>query len=380
MGLHFMKDVPFHTVYIHALVRDEKGQKMSKSKGNVMDPLDMIDKFGTDALRFTLAAMAAQGRDLKLSESRIEGYRNFATKLWNASRYAEINGCCYLSNFDPNKCSLSVNKWIIFEVIKNVNHVEKSIEEYRFNEATNSMYQFAWATFCDWYLEFTKPILAGNDANAIIETKATTNWALKQIINTLNPIMPYLTEELWEKFGFGGLLIEEKWPTFEGIRADPGTADEMGWVIKLITEIRSIRAEINVPNKSKAKLVIKDLGEIATNYLFKNKAIISRLGSLDDISTTSDILPPGIVQGMVDDVSIGLFVKDIIDFDKENERFDRELAKIYIDIEKLQSKLSNDKFIKNAPENVILENKERLVNAKSRQTKLEAAKTRLNLV
>jgi valyl-tRNA synthetase len=192
--------------------------------------------------------------------------------------------------------------------------------------------------------------------------------------------MPYLTEELWEKFGFGGLLIEEKWPAFSGIKADPGSANEMDWVIKMITEIRSIRAEVNVPNKSKAKLVIKDLGEIATNYLFKNKDIISRLGSLNDISTTSDTFPSGMVQGMVDDVSIGLVVEDIIDLHKENERFDRELTKVCVDIDKLQNKLSNDKFIKNAPENVVLENKERLVNAKSRQTKLEEAKTRLNLV
>ena len=174
MGLHFMKDVPFQTVYIHALVRDEKGQKMSKSKGNVLDPLKLIERYGTDALRFTLTAMAAQGRDLKLSESRIEGYRNFATKLWNASRYTELNDCRYNPEFDPNNCSLAINNWIIFELKNAVSRVDSSIQNYRFNDAANAIYNFSWATFCDWYIEFTKPILAGKDTDAVNETKAVS--------------------------------------------------------------------------------------------------------------------------------------------------------------------------------------------------------------
>ena len=249
MGLHFMDDVPFHTIYIHALVRDEKGQKMSKSKGNVLDPLDLIEKYGTDALRFTLTSMAAQGRDLKLSESRIEGYRNFATKLWNASRYTQIKQCRYEATFNPNQCNLAVNKWIIFEVTKAVESVQKSIENYRFNDAAKFIYQFSWATFCDWYIEFTKPILAGENAEEINETKATTMWVLKQILNTLNPIMPYLSEELWENLGYEGLLINQDWPSLGSINLDLQAAKETEWIVHIITAIRSIRAEGSVPHK-----------------------------------------------------------------------------------------------------------------------------------
>ena len=218
MGLHFMKEVPFHTVYIHALVRDEKGQKMSKSKGNVMDPLELIDKFGADALRMTLAAHAAQGRDIKLSENRVEGYRNFATKLWNAARFCEMNGCVYSPSFDPTGCKLAVNQWIGKKVSETVSQVEAGISEYRFNEAAGAIYQFTWGTFCDWYLEFAKPILQNDEeAEAAFETRATAAWALRQLLLLLHPFMPFISEELWEKLLLGGWYFTYKfrlaqWP------------------------------------------------------------------------------------------------------------------------------------------------------------------------
>ncbi|MEC7570796.1 MAG: class I tRNA ligase family protein, partial [Pseudomonadota bacterium] len=200
LGLHFMDDVPFRTVYIHALVRDAKGQKMSKSKGNVMDPLDLIDSYGTDALRFTLAAMAAQGRDIKLAESRVEGYRNFATKLWNAARFCEINACAVGDDFDPAALKQPVNRWIVGHLLATAEAVAGGFESYRFNEAANSLYQFIWGTFCDWYLEFSKPVLAGDDAAARDEARQTAAWVLRQTLVILHPIMPFITEALWRQF------------------------------------------------------------------------------------------------------------------------------------------------------------------------------------
>ena len=379
MGLHFMDDVPFHTIYIHALVRDEKGQKMSKSKGNVLDPLDLIEKYGTDALRFTLTSMAAQGRDLKLSESRIEGYRNFATKLWNASRYTQIKQCRYEATFNPNQCNLAVNKWIIFEVTKAVGSVQKSIENYRFNDAAKFIYQFSWATFCDWYIEFTKPILAGENAEEINETKATTMWVLKQILNTLNPIMPYLSEELWENLGYEGLLINQDWPSLGSINLDLQAAKEIEWIVHIITAIRSMRAEGSVPHKVKAQLILKDLSDEQRGYIDRNRSVLSKLTNINNILFTSETMPKGSIQSLLDEISIGLIVVDEIDVSKEKERIRRDLKKTLEDIEKISKKISNEQFIKNAPEKVILENKQRLTDAMYKRSKLEDAKARLKV-
>ena len=379
MGLHFMDDVPFHTIYIHALVRDEKGQKMSKSKGNVLDPLDLIEKYGTDALRFTLTSMAAQGRDLKLSESRIEGYRNFATKLWNASRYTQIKQCRYEATFNPNQCNLAVNKWIIFEVTKAVGSVQKSIENYRFNDAAKFIYQFSWATFCDWYIEFTKPILAGENAEEINETKATTMWVLKQILNTLNPIMPYLSEELWENLGYEGLLINQDWPSLGSINLDLQAAKETEWIVHIITAIRSIRAEGSVPHKVKVQLILKDLSDEQRGYIDRNRSVLSKLTNINNILFTSETMPKGSIQSLLDEISIGLIVVDEIDVSKEKERIRRDLKKTLEDIEKISKKISNEQFIKNAPEKVILENKQRLTDAMYKRSKLEDAKARLKV-
>ncbi len=251
MGLYFMKEVPFHDVYIHALVRDEKGQKMSKSKGNVMDPLVLVDTYGADALRFTLAAMAAQGRDIKLSTSRVEGYRNFATKLWNASRFAEMNECVRKRGFDPAGVKQTINRWIVGETERAATAVTESIEAYKFNEAAAAIYEFVWGVFCDWYLELIKPTLLGDDDAAKTETRATVAWTLDQILKLLHPFMPFITEELWAHMVEHGeqrenLLALSQWPKLSGL-TDAAVEEEIGWVVRLVNEIRSVRTEMNVP-------------------------------------------------------------------------------------------------------------------------------------
>ncbi|MDP6175366.1 MAG: class I tRNA ligase family protein, partial [Rhodospirillales bacterium] len=248
MGLHLLDEVPFGTVYIHALVRDEKGQKMSKSKGNIIDPLELIDQYGADALRMTLAAHAAQGRDIKLAPGRVEGYRNFGTKLWNAARFCEMNECAPVAGFDPRSCTQTVNRWIVGKTQECAHSVAKGIEDYKFNEAAGAVYQFTWGTFCDWYLEFTKPILQEGDADAIAETRAVTAWVLDQLLHILHPFMPFITEELWAKTDEAreGRLIDAAWPVLDGL-ADEDAQAEMDWVVALITQVRSVRSEMNVP-------------------------------------------------------------------------------------------------------------------------------------
>ncbi|MHA7872971.1 MAG: valine--tRNA ligase, partial [Hyphococcus sp.] len=248
MGLHFMKEIPFHDVYIHALVLDEHGQKMSKSKGNVIDPLVLIDKYGADALRFTLAAQAAQGRNIRLSENRVEGYRNFSTKLWNAARFCEMNECRPDADFDPAKVTTPLSRWIIHEANQCAAEVTREIEAYRFNDAAGAVYRFAWNVFCDWHLELSKPVLQGDDETAKAETRAATAWAFDQVLKLLHPFMPFVTEELWNSMGARDQhLMVTDWPSFEASLENRDAADEVNWAIGLITSVRSVRAEMNVP-------------------------------------------------------------------------------------------------------------------------------------
>ncbi|MEA2834359.1 MAG: valyl-tRNA synthetase, partial [Methylobacteriaceae bacterium] len=261
MGLHFMGDVPFRRVYIHALVRDEHGQKMSKTKGNVIDPLVLIDKYGADALRFTLTALTAQGRDIRLSESRVEGYRNFATKLWNAARFCQMNECYPVPGFDPASVKLPVNRWAVGELALTAAKVADALDGLRFSEAALSVYQFAWGSFCDWYLEFTKPLLA-TGGEAAVETRATTAWLLDQILLLLHPTMPFISEELYEKLDDRGahLLATSDWPEFGDGFVDEGAKAEIDWLVRLISAIRSTRSDINVPASAIIPLILKDAG------------------------------------------------------------------------------------------------------------------------
>jgi valyl-tRNA synthetase len=288
MGLEFLEEEPFHTVYMHALVRDEKGQKMSKTKGNVIDPLQLIDQYGADATRFTLAAMAAQGRDIKLSMSRVEGYRNFVTKLWNASRFLEMNECRRVEGFDPKANTLSLNRWIVGATARAAAAVTQGITDYKFNEAANSAYDFVWGTFCDWYVEFAKPVFMGDNEAAKAETRATAAWALDQILAILHPFMPFVTEELWAETGkFGpprqNMLVLSDWPDLAGLE-DPAADAELNWLIDVITSVRSIRSEMNVPASAKLPLVVIGAGEQTLARLVAGTSLITRLARLDSIS------------------------------------------------------------------------------------------------
>ncbi len=375
MGLYFMKEVPFKDVYIHALVRDAKGQKMSKSKGNVMDPLDLIDKFGADALRFTLTAMAAQGRDIKLSEERLEGYRNFATKLWNAARYCEMNNCLPDGKFDPSSAKLTLNKWIIGEVVTAKEAIDKALAEYRFNEAANAIYGFVWGTFCDWYLEFTKPVLQ-EDGQGAAEVRQATGWVLDQILVMLNPFMPFITEELFTavaKREPGERLLTSEWPEYPATLKDEEARVKIDWLQRFIAEIRSVRADMNVPAGAKIRLLVKDVCDKTKEGLQAYETILKQMARLSDIEIIDGEAPKGAVQTIVDQATLILPIADIIDLDAERARLKKQLEKLESDISKIDQQLGNEKFVENAPEEIIEEKKALKEQASLRHEKLSQA-------
>lgn len=371
MGIHFMGEVPFKDVYIHALVRDAKGQKMSKSKGNVMDPLDLIDQFGADALRFTLTAMAAQGRDIKLSEDRVAGYRNFATKLWNAARYCEMNDCKPPSSFDPAAVSYTPNKWIVGALADTQATIDKALAEYKFNEAASAIYQFVWGTFCDWYLEFTKPILQdGGDAQD--EVRKTTGWVLEQILILLNPFMPFITEELSEQMTDKEALITAAWPEYPKGLKDEEAGQKMDWLIRVVSEIRSVRADMNVPAGVKIQLLVKDACDDTKEGLKAFEEILKRMARLESIEL-SDEAPKGSIQTVVGETTLILPIADIIDLDAERARLKKQLDKLEQDIQKIDQTLGNEKFVANAPEEIVAEQKQRKEEALKLSEKLSQA-------
>jgi valyl-tRNA synthetase len=379
MGLHVMEEVPFRDVYIHALVRDEKGQKMSKSKGNVIDPLELIDAYGADALRFTLSAMAAQGRDIKLSASRVEGYRNFATKLWNAARFAEINACAPVKGFDPASAKQTINRWIAGESERAVAAVTEALEAYRFNEAAGAIYSFIWHKFCDWYLELSKPILTGEDKEAAAETRAMTAWVLDRALKLLHPFMPFVTEELWAKLAAEGegrdtLLILAPWPKHQALENAEADA-EIGWVIRLISEVRSVRSEMNVPAGAKVPLVITGANDETTARVKRHEETILRLARIDAMSFGK--APAGAVQIVLDEATLALPLAGIIDVAAESKRLKREIDKVGSEIRQLDAKLANEKFVARAPEHVVEEQRERKADAEATAARLEQALKRL---
>jgi valyl-tRNA synthetase len=376
MGTHFMKEVPFHTVYIHALVRDEKGQKMSKSKGNVMDPLEIVDEFGADALRFTLAAMAAQGRDIKLSKHRVEGYRNFATKLWNATRFAEMNGVAPDENYDPLAARVQVNRWITGETARTRDIVTKAIEDYKFNEAATALYQFAWNVFCDWYVELVKPILTGDDETAKAETRATSAWVLDQIFMLLHPFMPFITEELWQQTAKReDMLIAASWPSYKGL-GDAAADAEMNWVIRLISEVRSVRAEMNVNAGAKIPCVLVGAGQETRRRANAWEAEIMRLARLSSL-TFEDEVPKSSAQMVLDESTIALPLEGVIDFAAEKARLNKELEKIAKDMGGIDGRLNNPAFVAKAPPEVLEESREMKAELEARKAKVLEALGRL---
>jgi len=379
LGLHFMDDVPFRTVYVHALVRDASGQKMSKSKGNIIDPLELIDRFGGDALRFTLASLAAPGRDIKLSEARVEGSRNFATKLWNAARFCEMNECAPVAGFDPSSCQQTINRWIVGEVARCSHEIDRYIAVYRFNDAAQTIYQFIWGSFCDWYVEFSKLLLNGDDAAARDETRATTGWAMTQLLRLLHPFMPFITEELWTQFGDSGdsMLITESWPDHGSESEDETVRAEMGWVVGLISGIRSVRSEMNVPPAAKIPLLVTGANETSVDRLSRHGVLIERLARLSS-ATAADSIPEGAVQLVHGEATAALPIADVIDIDQEKARLQSAIAKSEGEIGKLEKKLGNQQFLAKAPGEVVEEQRERLAVSQSTRAKLIDALERLS--
>lgn len=381
MSLHFMKDEhgkpvePFNTVYVHALVRDKNGQKMSKSKGNVIDPLVLIDEFGADALRFTLAIMAAQGRDVKLDTDRVAGYRNFGTKLWNATRFAEMNGVKRDENFRPEDAKLTVNRWILTELSKAAREVTDSIENYRFNDAGSALYRYVWNQFCDWYVELIKPIFNGEDEVAKAETQACAAYVLEEIYKLLHPFMPFMTEELWEHSAGEGqkrdsLLCHVDWPQPQF--ADAGAADEINWLIDVVTGIRSARSEMNVPPKAIAPLIVVGANELTQICLERHDAAIKRLARADNISI-AEVAPKGAAQVVVAEATFCLPLGALIDVAAETARLEKAIGKVDLELEKLNKKLSNEKFIANADPVVVEADRERAGELQVQKTSLLTA-------
>ena len=376
MGLYFTGTEPFRDVYIHALVRDEKGAKMSKSKGNVIDPLNLIDEYGADAVRFTLAAMAAQGRDIKLSTQRVEGYRNFATKIWNAGRFAEHYDAAPVEGFDPATANETLNRWIATETTRAVKAITEAIEAYKFNEAAAAFYRFVWNQTCDWYLELSKPVLSGEDGPAKAETKATVAWVLDRIAEMGHPFMPFLTEAMWEARGEGRqLLALTPWPqlTFE----DDAAATEINWVIDFITAVRSVRSEMNVPAGAMVNLAVSGAKFATAGRLQTHDVLIRRLARVERIDLAGAPVQ-GAVQIVVGEATVSMPLAGIIDMDAERARLEKERARTMQDIGKIEAKLANEQFMAKAKEEVIEEQRQRLADASALRDKLDAALARLS--
>ena len=382
MGLHFMKDAdgnpvePFHTVYVHALVLDKHGAKMSKSKGNVIDPLDLIDEYGADALRFTMAIMGGQGRDIRLDTSRIAGYRNFGTKLWNATRFAAMNGAKHGIAIDRANVKLTVNRWILTELDKAVAEVTASIEKYRFNDAAGAAYKFVWNLYCDWYLELLKPVFAGNDEEAKAEAQICCGYVLDAIYTMLHPFIPFMTEELWaETAERDTILCHAPWP--ESGAGDETAADEINWLVGLITELRSVRAEMNIKPGVFIPLIMAGANDVTKARLETHAAALRQLGRVENIEL-ADEAPRGSAQIVVGEATACLPLAGLIDLGEEKNRLEKELKKLVGEIKRLEGKLGNERFVANAPEAIIAEERGKLDDYKAQRVRVANAFERVS--
>jgi valyl-tRNA synthetase len=378
MGLHFMEEEPFHTIYMHGLVRDKSGAKMSKSKGNVIDPLELIDEYGADALRFTLAILAAQGRDVKLDPARVAGYRNFGTKLWNATRFAEMNGVKADAGFSPENAKLTVNRWILTELTRARNEITDSIEAFRFNDASSAAYRFIWNVVCDWYLELLKPVFASGTTEEQTEARACTTYVLDQTYKLLHPFMPFMTEELWARTageaGRAGLLCHADWPSFTF--EDAEAAGEINWLVDMVSGIRSVRSEMNVPPSAIAPLVLVGANAKTRERLARHETALRRLARVGEI-TESPLAPSASAQIVVGEATVCLPLGTLIDLGAEEVRLRKELGKTTEEIARLHKKLGNERFVQSAPAEIVEAEREKLEGFRETQTKLDTALKRL---
>ncbi|HEY0447161.1 MAG TPA: class I tRNA ligase family protein, partial [Allosphingosinicella sp.] len=377
-GYHFMGERPWKTLYLHGLVRDAKGQKMSKSKGNTVDPLGLIDRYGADALRFTLAAMESQGRDIKLDEKRVEGYRNFATKLWNAARFCQANGIGASTQIEPPAAELPVNRWIVSETVKTVQALDLALAELRFDESANTIYQFVWATFCDWYLELIKPVSSGDERGQIDEeTKAVAGWVLDQILVMLHPFMPFITEELWNAMGERPYeLILAKWPMPDARALDPEAGPEIDWLIRLVNGIRATRSELNVPPGAKLPLYAREAEPRTIERLQRHRAAIQRLARIDSIGN-GEAPAEGSAQIVVDEATFILPLAGVIDIEAERARLAKTLEAAAKDRDSLAQRLGNPSFVERAKPEAVDKARSDHAERTAEAERLQAALARL---
>ena len=377
MGIHFMGEVPFRDIVIHGLVRDATGQKMSKSKGNTLDPLELMDEYGTDAVRFTLLALASPGRDIKLSPQRLEGFRNFVTKIWNAARFAEMNEARPVASFDPSRVQGTVNRWIVGKTQAAEAELKRALAAYRFDEAASGLYHFVWDQVCDWYIELAKPLLL--DPGQQAETRATLAWTIEQLLRLLHPFMPFLSEELWDKLGYAtqGLLIKQPLPGLAESLRDPTADAEIDWLIRLIGEVRALRAEMNLPAGGKLSLLLTGANATTQHRVLTHGEVIRRLARLERLEVIAGEPPRGSAQFVIGEATAALPLEGLIDLEAERARLRKEVARLADEIGKVERKLGNADFVAKAPAEVVEENQERLAGFQELKAKTEGALARL---
>jgi valyl-tRNA synthetase len=379
MGLHVMKQVPFRTVVIHGLVRDERGQKMSKSKGNVIDPLELIDRFGTDALRFTICRLTGPGRDVKLGASVVEGGGRFITKLWNVAKFCEINGVAPPLAFTTEEARLPLSRWILDAFNSAVAESNVALEAFRFNDYADACYRFVWNDFCDWFVELAKPVLADRESEAAVETRAVAAVVLGGLLRLLHPVIPYVTEELWDYFGYGPVcsLIRAPWPTQFAVFEATAAREDLGWVVRLVSEVRTVRSEMNVPPATLAPILLKDASAETRERASRWFEQIARLARASELRALEGDVPSGSAQAVLDEATIVLPLVGLIDIPAERQRLEKERNKAQLEAEKVTRKLENADFVSRAPEEIVAENRERLAGYRSEVARLEAALQRI---
>lgn len=377
MSMYMMKRVPFKKCYIHGLVRDEQGRKMSKSKGNTVDPMETIEKYGADALRFFMAAMETQGRDINLSDSRIQGYRNFATKLWNAARFCEMNECYSVKDFDVTSAKLEISKWIMAKAKEASAEVTENLNSFRFSDAANAVYQFIWGTFCDWYIELIKPIFYGENTDEIKEIRVVTAWTLDRILVMLHPFMPFITEELWDNLtARSGKLIHVAWPVDEAVNA--ADKNEIDRAIDIISAIRSLRASMSLPAGAKLHAYVKDAAAETLAAVERQNALICKLARLEELDALGNRdVTKDMVQTVSHEAAILIPLKGVVDFEAERARLQKELETLNKNLEGYSRKLSNESFVAKAPAAVVAEEKRRQAEAQENKAKVEEALARI---
>ena len=381
MGNHFLNNTPFKKVYVHALVRDEKGQKMSKSKGNVIDPLELINEYGADPLRFTLISMASPGRDVKLSKDRVIGYRNFITKIWSANNFLKLNNCEYSKKTDGQKIKLAINQWIYSEFCKTNELIKKHIKDFRFDEASRVLYNFVWHSYCDWYLEFLKPIFNSRNKTSIIEAKQFSSYMLSNILKLLHPFVPFFTEHVWQVNKYNKQersdLINSDWPISKKIKSYKKNSDEIKYIIDVISSIRSTKVQLNVPPKEFCDIVYFKESKKIKKFINNNIEIIKQVGRVKNIDLKSD-KNNSIIQIIILKEKIGLKFQTNIDLNAQKDKLFNKLNDLEKKIFTLNQKLNNKNYVKKAPKNIVTNDKILFKDLKIEQTKLKSIVSSIN--